>query len=50
MSETNKEKTVISTSVAENMELFHKILRVDQNFDVVYRTMKIGGRQACFLN
>lgn len=39
---------VISTSAAENMERFHKILRVDKNFDVVYRSMKIGGRQACF--
>ncbi len=48
MSESNNEKAVISTSVAENMELFHRILKVDQNFDVVYRTMKIGGRQSCF--
>ena len=42
------EQVRISSSLEENMEQFHRLFRVDKNFDVVYRTMKIGGRRACF--
>ncbi|MCD2491242.1 spore germination protein [Lacrimispora sp. NSJ-141] len=48
MKEDEKTKQSISSSIGDNMQLFHELLRVDTNFDVVYRTMKIGGRQACF--
>lgn len=47
MENDNKPKTV-SSSIGDNMQLFHMILGIDKNFDIVYRTMKIGGRQACF--
>ena len=42
------EQVRISSSLEDNMEQFHRLFRVDKNFDVVYRTMKIGGRRACF--
>ncbi len=42
------EKKPLSSDLEETMQMFHKLLRVDKNFDVVYRTMKIGGRKSCF--
>ena len=39
---------VLSSYIGDNIQLFHELLNVDKNFDIVYRTMKIGGRQACF--
>ena len=38
----------LSSHIGDNIQLFHELLNVDKNFDIVYRTMKIGGRQACF--
>ena len=42
---TNKEK--MSASLSENMDYLNRYLSVDTNFDVVYRVIKIGGRDAC---
>lgn len=38
---------IISSKLEDNMKYFHEILRVDINFDVVYRVIRIGGRDAC---
>ncbi|MBD5471772.1 MAG: spore germination protein [Lachnospiraceae bacterium] len=37
----------MSTSLSENMNYFNGRLSVDTNFDIVYRVIKIGGRDAC---
>lgn len=37
----------ISKCLAQNMEYMNAVLGVNQNFDVVYRTLKIGNRNAC---
>ncbi len=42
---TNKEK--MSASLSENMNYLNRYLSVDTNFDVVYRVIKIGGKDAC---
>ncbi len=36
-----------SVNVEDNIRLFNEKLDVDRNFDVVYRVLTIGGRQAC---
>lgn len=44
----NKEKSMkMTASLAENMEYFNGKIQVDKSFDLVYRVMKIGGREAC---
>lgn len=40
-------QTMMSASLKENMEYLNKRLAVDNNFDLVYRTIEIGGRTAC---
>lgn len=37
----------ISNKLEVNMKHFHELLQVDVNFDVVYRVILIGGREAC---
>lgn len=37
----------MSTSISENMNYLKQRLSVDTNFDIVYRVIKIGGRNAC---
>lgn len=37
----------ISSNIQENITYFHQLLDVEKNFDVVYHSMEIGGRQAC---
>lgn len=37
----------ISNKLDANLRHFHQLLRVDENFDVVYRVIQIGGRDAC---
>lgn len=37
----------ISNKLEETMQHFHRLLRVDVNFDVVYRVIRVGGRDAC---
>lgn len=39
---------VISSDIQNNIRWFHENLHVEENFDVVYRVITIGGRQACF--
>lgn len=41
------DKTKMSTSLSENMNYLNNYLSVDTNFDLVYRVIQIGGRQAC---
>ena len=36
-----------STNLQDNIDYLHKKLNVQNNFDVVYRTLDIGGRTAC---
>ena len=36
-----------STHLEDNMARFHQILNIGTNFDVVYRVITIGGRNAC---
>lgn len=36
-----------SSKLADNMERLHSLLNVETNFDVVYRVVRIGGREAC---
>ncbi len=36
-----------SSRLADNMKYFHQKLNVENNFDVVYRVVKIGGRETC---
>ena len=37
----------ISNKLETNMQRFEKLLRPDINFDVVYRVIRVGGRNAC---
>ncbi|MBQ3601590.1 MAG: spore germination protein [Lachnospiraceae bacterium] len=37
-----------STKLETNMKIVSDILRVDKNFDLVYRVIEIGGKNACF--
>lgn len=37
----------MSASLSENMEYLNKQMAVDSNFDIVYRVIKIGGKDAC---
>ena len=36
-----------SSNIQENIAYFHQLLDVEKNFDVVYHSLEIGGRQAC---
>lgn len=38
---------IISTSLQDNMRYLSERLKPDTNFDVVYRVIEVGGRQAC---
>lgn len=40
-------ETIISTSLYENMEFFHNHLQVSKNFDIIYRMLNVGERNAC---
>lgn len=37
----------ISSNIQDNIAYFHQLLDVEKNFDVVYHSLEIGGRQAC---
>ncbi len=41
------EKTKISGNLKEDMQYLNHILGVGKNFDIVYRTIHIGGKEAC---
>lgn len=38
---------VLSGSLREDMEYLNRALAVEENFDVIYRTVRIGGKEAC---
>ena len=37
----------ISTNFDRNISHFHEILDISKNFDIVYRTLTIAGKNAC---
>lgn len=41
------DKIKMSTSLSENMNYLNNYLAVSSNFDIVYRVIEIGGREAC---
>lgn len=41
------DKEKMSTSLSENMEFLNQYLEVSKSFDLVYRVIKVGGRDAC---
>ena len=38
---------IISEDLYENMQYFHEKLQVAKNFDIIYRMLSVGGRDAC---
>lgn len=45
--ETENQKTKISGNLKADMQYLNHILGVGKNFDIVYRTIHIGGKEAC---
>lgn len=45
MSEQNGK--VLSGSLKEDMQYLNRVLDVDKNFDIIYRVIHIGGKEAC---
>lgn len=45
MSEETKKQ--ISGSLAPDMEYLNRVLDVDRNFDIIYRVIHVGGKEAC---
>ena len=45
MSEETKSK--MSGSLAQDMEYLNRVLGADRNFDIIYRVIHIGGKEAC---
>lgn len=45
--ENRTEQTKMTASLAQNMQYFNEKMQVEKSFDLVYRVMKIGGREAC---
>ena len=41
------DKNKMSSSLSENMKYLNDYLAVDANFDIIYRVIKIGGKEAC---
>ncbi|MDO5539291.1 MAG: spore germination protein [Eubacteriales bacterium] len=37
----------IGTNLYENMEYFHSVLQVQKNFDIIYRMLSVGDKNAC---
>lgn len=38
----------ISSDLRENIEWFNQSLKVDENFDIIYRVIRMGDKDACF--
>lgn len=38
----------LTTSLYDNLLIMNKELKVDKNFDIIYRVIEIGGRKGCF--
>lgn len=47
MDTKSEKKYYISGSLQEDMEYLNQTLSVDANFDLIYRVVQIGGREAC---
>ena len=45
MAENNTQ--IIKSSLQENMDYLNQVLQVDVSFDLVYRVVHVGGREAC---
>lgn len=45
MAENNTQ--IIKTSLQENMDYLNQVLQVDVSFDLVYRVVHVGGKEAC---
>lgn len=41
------QKDAMTASLKENMDFLNRKLDIDKNFDLVYRVIQIGGREAC---
>lgn len=41
------EKAQISSKLETNIQYFHTLFGVDKNFDIIYRTLQFGGKEAC---
>lgn len=44
---TGGNQQVLSGSLQEDMAYLNQVLGVDENFDVIYRVVHIGGKEAC---
>lgn len=42
-----QQKDVMTASLKENMDFLNRKLDIDKNFDLVYRVIQIGGKEAC---
>lgn len=42
-----QQKDAMTASLNENMDFLNRKLDIDKNFDLVYRVIQIGGREAC---
>lgn len=42
-----EQKDAMTSSLKENMDFLNRKLDIDKNFDLVYRVIQIGGREAC---
>ena len=42
-----QQKDAMTASLRENMDFLNRKLDIDKNFDLVYRVIQIGGREAC---
>lgn len=42
-----QQKEAMTASLKENMDFLNRKLDIDKNFDLVYRVIQIGGREAC---
>ncbi|MBR2037330.1 MAG: spore germination protein, partial [Lachnospiraceae bacterium] len=45
MAENNTQ--IMKTSLQENMDYLNQVLQVDVSFDLVYRVVHVGGKEAC---
>lgn len=46
-SEATDSKEKMATSLEANMLYMNKVIKADKNFDVIYRVIQVGGKNAC---
>lgn len=44
----NQKQEVMTGKLSQDIESFKRMLGVDENFDILYRVIHIGGKEACF--